>query len=782
MSQKTVNLALDGMHCASCAGLIERRLTKVPGVQKAHVNYAAEKAAVSFDGSAAGVSDLIAAVKAAGYQAQEIAHGAAGDDRAKHQKALKLLWRRFLVSLLLSLPMIYFMFLDFFAWLPGAMDLPPYAGIVSLILAAPVQFIIGRSFFQGAWSALRMGTFNMDSLIAIGTTTAFAYSFFAYVSHVANTGSLIGQNGAKVGDLYFETSALLITFVILGKWLEARAKGRTSDAIQKLMGMQVKSARVIKSGETLDVPIEQVTVGDRILVRPGEKVPLDGKVVSGSSAVDESMVTGESLPVAKTVGDMVIGATLNTTGSVEVEVTRTGDDTVLSQIIRLIEEAQGSRAPIQAFADRVSAWFVPAVIVAALLTFIVWYFLLGQSLAYAIMAFTAVVVIACPCALGLATPTAIMVGTGRAAQKGILIKGGEPLEMACKVNTIVFDKTGTLTKGHPEVTDVLAFGSRQPDMVLKIAAAIERLSEHPLAGAITGYAEAKGFTPGAATAFEALPGQGVQALVNRHTYYFGNRRLMTETLGLELGAAGDKLSQLESQGKTAMVLADKDSILGLIAVADTVKETSRDAISALRRSGMEVWMITGDNQRTAAAIAKQVGIEHVMAEVLPKDKAANVKRLQESGKVVAMVGDGINDAPALAQADLGIAMGSGTDVALEAGGIVIMSNNLGDVRQAIALSRATVDKIRQNLFFALFYNVAGIPIAARVFVGFGLVLKPELAGLAMALSSVSVVANSLLLRAYSPGRRNFFQLAAPMVMVVVFTGIFLGFARLSGGM
>ncbi len=619
----------------------------------------------------------------------------------------------------------------------------------------------------------------MDSLIAIGTSTAYLYSLAYFLIYVANNGSLIGLEGMKIPQLYFETAAFLITFVILGKWLEARAKNKTSDAIKKLMGLQAKTARVIRDGVTSDIPVDEVVKGDIVMVRPGEKVPVDGKIIKGMSAVDESMITGESLPVEKQIGDTVVGATINKTGSFEFEATRVGGETTLAQIIRLIEEAQGSKAPIQAFADRISAWFVPAVIGLAVLTFVVWFFFLGAGFAYALMAFTAVIVIACPCALGLATPTALMVGTGRAAEHGILIKGGEPLEIACKVNAIVFDKTGTLTNGKPEVTDVIALGAHDEDEILSIAASLERASEHPLAEAIYKYADEEGLDIDEITNFRAVPGHGVQGDVSGVTYYFGNRKLITNIAGLPLDRLNRKLERLESQGKTAMILATKEAVVGTVAVADTVKETSRGAIEALKKRGIEVWMITGDNQRTAQAIASQVGIANVLAEVLPEDKAANVKRIQESGKTVAMVGDGINDAPALAQADLGIAMGSGTDVAMETGGIVIIKNDLRDVVKAIQLSKATVGKIRQNMFFALFYNVAGIPIAARVFAFAGLVLKPELAGIAMALSSISVVVNSLLLRTFRPGKRNWIGIAAPAVMVAIFTLLFVEFARLS---
>lgn len=776
---RNVTLALYGMHCSSCAGVIEKQLRKVPGVSRASVNFAAEKALVSAPASVP-YDSLVAAVKKAGYRAEVIeGEQAAAVEKAKREQSIKGLWHKFLISFVFSLPMLYFMLLDFFKWLPGGGTLPPYFGIVSLALATPVQFYIGRGFYKGMWSGLKMKTFNMDSLIAIGTSTAYLYSLAYYAKYAITNNSLIGLNGAKIPELYFETAAFLITFVILGKWLESRAKNKTSDAIKKLMGLQAKTARVIRGGVTADIPVDQVVQGDIVLVRPGEKVPVDGRIVKGASAVDESMITGESLPVEKQIGDQVVGATINKTGSFEFEATRVGGETTLAQIIRLIEEAQGSKAPIQAFADRIASWFVPAVIGLAIATFLLWFFVLGASFAFALMAFTAVIVIACPCALGLATPTALMVGTGKAAEHGILIKGGEPLETACRINAIVFDKTGTLTNGKPEVTDIVSLGSHDEDEILTVAATLERASEHPLAEAIYKYADEEGLKLGEAANFQAIPGHGVQGDIDGTTYYFGNRKLITDVVGLPIERFNRKLERLESQGKTAMILATKNEIVGTVAVADTVKSTSQEAIEALKARGIDVWMITGDNQRTAQAIASQLGITNVLAEVLPEDKAGNVKRIQESGKVVAMVGDGINDAPALAQADLGIAMGSGTDVAMETGGIVIIKNDLRDVVKAIQMSRATVSKIRQNMFFALFYNVAGIPIAARAFAFVGLVLKPELAGLAMALSSISVVANSLMLRTFRPGKRNWISAAAPAVMVILFTFMFVGFARLS---
>ncbi len=773
-------LSLIGMHCASCANIIERSIKKLPGIKQANVNFAAEKALIVFDESQSTTQDLIQAVKKVGYLAETIDEKDTEFDRNKREKAISNLFWKFSISLVLSLPMGYFMFMDFFEWLPGGNFLMPFVGIISLILTTPVQFWIGAGFYRGMWSSLKMRTFNMDSLIAIGTSTAYFYSVANYIIYYLNNKSILGVGGEMIPELYFETAAFLITFVILGKWLEAKAKGKTSDAIRKLMGLQPKTARVVRDGKTLDVPIDQVVAGDMILVRPGEKVPVDGVIIKGHSSVDESMITGESIPVEKNEGDTVIGATLNKTGSFEFTAQKVGSETMLAQIIRLIEEAQGSKAPIQAFADRISAWFVPAVIGIAIATFLIWYFVFGAALSFSLMAFTAVIVIACPCALGLATPTAIMVGTGKGAEHGVLIKGGEPLEAATRINTIVFDKTGTLTYGKPVVTDVVAFASLDEDEILQLSASLEKSSEHPLAEAIYQHSIEEGLKLISVEGFKAVPGHGVDGSINGTHYYFGNRRMMTDVAHLDIDKIDRKLKRLEDQGKTAMIFANETEILGVVAVADTVKETSKEAVATLLKMGFDIYMITGDNERTANAIAKEVGITNVLAEVLPEDKANTVKRLQDSDhKVVAMVGDGINDAPALAQADLGIAMGSGTDVAMEAGGIVLIKNDLRDVVTAFELSRQTLSKIKQNMFFALFYNVIGIPIAARVFSSFGLILNPELAGLAMAFSSISVVANSLLLRNFKPRRLNVISMLAPFLMVVAFTLLFVQFARLS---
>jgi Cu+-exporting ATPase len=745
------------------------------GVEEANVNLASAKAHVRFDSSMVHEHDLVAAVKAAGYKAEvrnEHGHHGVELDRKRQESEIADYRRKFLIGFALSFPMLVFMVLTFLPNSSLHMMTLPYMGIVSLILATPVQIWLGSGFFRGFWSSLKMGTFSMDSLIAIGTYAAYLYSVYNLTVHVVTEGSVFGD----VHDLYFEVAALLITFVLLGKWMEARAKGRTSEAIQKLMSLQAKTARVLRNGQAVDIPIEEVKVGDIVVVRPGEKIPVDGIVMKGLTSVDESMLTGESIPVEKKEGDHIFGATMNGNGSIEFRAEKVGSETALAQIIKFVEEAQGSKAPIQDFADWVSSWFVPAVIVIAIITLIGW-LLVGATFTFSLLASVSVLVIACPCALGLATPTAIMVATGKGAEHGILIRGGEPLEAANKIDVIVFDKTGTLTKGKPVVTDVIVLKG-VADEVLRIAASLEQGSEHPLAESIVQHAKTKGLSLSSADKFQAIPGHGVKGLLNGTQYYLGNRKLIEQEKIL-LGEMENRLQQLEDEGKTAMLLADKQSVLGIIAVADTVKETSKEAMEKLQSMGIDVYMITGDNRRTAEAIATKLGIQNVLAEVLPEKKASEVKKLQAQGKRVAMVGDGINDSPALAQANLGIAMGSGTDIAMEAGGIVLVRNDLRDVVMAIQLSRATVSKIMQNLFFALFYNVIGIPIAARLFMHWGIVLRPELAGLAMAFSSVSVVTNSLLLKSFHPQRRNWISDVAPWFMIIGFTAVFFLFARIS---
>lgn len=773
-----INLSLYGMHCASCALLIEKSLKRIPGVRQAGVNFAGEKASVLVDAQQVKPETLLKAVSQAGYRAEVFLAGDGEREAIKKRAELKSVRNQFRLAGFFSLPFLYFMLLDFFPGIPGSASIGPWMGLSLFILATPVQFILGAGFYKGFWSALRLKTFNMDSLIAIGTSTAYFYSSINFILGSLERGSLIGMGGGAM-DLYFETAVFLITFVLLGKWLEAKTKTKTSEAIKKLMNLQVKSARVIRQGLVLDVPINEVVVGDRIMVRPGESVPVDGQIIEGESSIDESMMTGESLPVDKKAGDMVTGGTVNKFGGFEFTATRVGSDTTLSRIVRFIEEAQGSKAPIQNVADKISSRFVPTVIVLAILTFFVWFIVLGAGLTYALLAFTAVIVIACPCALGLATPTSIMVGTGKGAEYGILIKGGEPLEIAHKIKVVVFDKTGTVTNGRPDVTDVVCFSEQNEDRILEIASGMEKNSEHPLAEAIYQYAKKKGLKSEDAKNFQAVAGRGVTADIRGEKYRLGNHRWFDMTFNFSKKSL-DIIESLEKQGKTVMILGAGSKILGALALADTVKATSKSAVSKLKKMGLQVYMITGDNENTAKAIADQVGIEQVLANVLPEDKAKEVAKLQKSGFMVAMVGDGINDAPALARADLGIAMGSGTDVAMETGGIVIIKNDLRDVATAIKLSRETMGKIKQNMFFALFYNSLGIPIAARVFAGFGLILKPELAGLAMAMSSVSVVTNSLLLKGFKPDKRNWISDVSPYVMTVVFSVGFIVFAKISG--
>ena len=780
-----VTLALLGMTCASCASVIEKSLLKLDGVTAATVNLAANTGTVEFDPTIVGVDDLINAVKAAGYDAAvkvEVALGSdAEDTQALAQAAAyKREVRMFIFSLALSIPLFIIAmvppFMDLVPlkmseWLAstigGAWDPMLVSKYVQFLLAAPVQFIAGARFYKGAWHALKRRSGNMDLLIAIGTSAAFFYSAAATFIPAL-----------QMEPAFYETGALLIMFVLMGKLLEARAKGKTSDAIKKLMGLAAKTARVVRGGVEIDIPVEEVLVGDLIVVRPGEKVPVDGVVVEGSSAVDESMLTGESMPVEKNSGDSVIGATMNKLGSFRFRATKVGADTALAQIVRLVEDAQGSKAPVQRFADSISAVFVPFVIGAALLTFLFWAFagpiifgavpdptasiLIFEPILMAaatngwwiaaLLAGIAVVVIACPCALGLATPTAIMVGTGRGAENGILIKSGDALETAYKISAIVFDKTGTLTHGKPEVTNIELAEAHDATHLFTFAAALEKNSEHPLAEAIINRAKADNVVIPAVENFSAVPGHGVEGTVNGKRVVFGNRKLMARE-GIDISRFEDRIAELEDEGKTVMLVGvNGQKLAGMIAVADTLKPNSAEAVSRLQDMGVKVFMITGDNRRTANSIARLVGIpaEQVLAEVLPEHKASEVAKLQAEGLTVAMVGDGINDTPALAQADVGIAMGGGTDVAMETGGIVLIKNDLRDVVTAIELSRATMRKIRQNFVWALGYNTVLIPVAA---VGL-LSAFPWVAGAAMAFSSVSVVTNSLLLRGFKPSLRT----------------------------
>jgi Cu+-exporting ATPase len=708
------------MHCASCAANIAKKLERTKGVSQSNVNFAAGKAFVEFNERQIGLQGIINAINKLGYKARK------GFDLEREKKLRKeeiaSLKKTLFFSAALSIPVfIIGMFL---------MDLP-YRLWILFLLATPVQFIAGKRFYTGAWSSLKNRAASMDTLIALGTSAAYFYSLLALFGIVM--------------EQYFETAAVLITLVLLGKYLEALAKGRTSEAIRKLMDLSPKTALVERKGREMTIAAAEIVEGDIVIVKPGWKIPTDGIVISGNSAVDESMLTGESIPVEKKKGEKVFAGTINGQGFLRFKATNIGSRTVLAQIIRLVEEAQGSKAEIQRFADKVSAVFVPAIALIAVATFSYWFFLSPEGFSFALLASVSVLVIACPCALGLATPTAIMVGTGLGAEKGILIKNAEALELSHKVNAVVFDKTGTLTKGKPKLTDIFSSSKVSEKELLSIAASLEKNSEHPLAEAVVSGAKDKKIQLFKVRAFKALPGKGISGKIKGKEFFFGSTSFAKESAGL--AKSESRISALESEGKTVMLVFSKKEVFGGIAVADTVKESSAEAVAKLKEMGLEPWLITGDNERTAMAIAKKVGIEKFYANVMPDKKPEFVKKIQKEGKIVAMVGDGINDAPALAQADIGIAMSSGSDVAIEAGSIVLMKSDPLDVPAAIKLGRKTMSKIRQNFFWALAYNTIGIPIAAGVlYYPFGILLSPMIAGAAMALSSVSVVSNSLLLK------------------------------------
>ena len=731
---KKVTLNVNGMHCASCAIIIDKTLSKKEGVKEANVNYSTSKASIEFDETKTKEEELINAIKGAGYGATLLENKIDAEKEATLAKnEINSIRNTFFLSLTFALP----------AFILGMVLMPlgieiPYTEIILFILATPVQFIVGKQFYIGAIGALKNKTGSMDTLVAVGTSAAYILSVYNILFNPT-----AGQ--------YFETSAILITLVILGKWLEAIAKGRTSEAIKKLMNLTPKTAMVLRNGKEIELAVEAIILGDLIIVKPGERIPVDGIIIEGHSSIDESMITGESIPVEKKKGDEVIGGTINKHGTLTFKATKIGENTTLAHIIKLIDDAQGKKAPIQRYADTISGYFVPAVITIALATFLAWYFLFAMSFSFSILMSVAVLVIACPCALGLATPTSIMVGTGMGAKHGILIKGGDALETAHKLKYVIFDKTGTITKGTPEVTNIISIGKEKMALsekkILEIAASLEKTSEHPLADAIVEKAKEQKIKLFEVKHFKAIPGHGIEAEINKKKYYLGNTKLMNHE-EINISTIKTQMEKLEAEGKTVMLLADTKKLIGIIAAADSIKETSKEAVNALEKLGIGVYLITGDNERTAKAIAHQAGIKNIFAEVLPADKANYVKKLQENGKYkVAMVGDGINDSPALAQADIGIAMGNGTDVAMETGNVVLMQNNLKDVSKAIKLSRITIGKIKQNMFWALFYNVIGIPIAAgALYFSYGITLNPIIAGGAMALSSVSVVTNALLMK------------------------------------
>ncbi len=759
LEKKTVGIG--GMTCASCVSTVESALAEVPGVLSAVVNLASEKATVEYLAGEVGMADLRKAVDGAGYSLR--AEEGTGDSDAL-MEATKQELRTLKKKLLLAGTIGIFMLIGVISELTGGWMASPLTNrYLMWALATPVQFWAGWQFYKGLWGGLKHRTANMNTLIAVGTSAAYLYS----ASVILFPGFF--SSGGRGEGLYFDTAVIIVALILLGRFLETRAKGQTSEAIKKLMGMQPKVARVVRDGQEADIPIEDVVVGDMIVVRPGEKVPVDGVVREGHSSIDESMVTGESIPIEKNAGDQVIGATINKTGSFQFEATKVGRDTTLAQIIKLVEEAQGSKAPIQRLADLIASYFVPVVIVIAVLTFLVWLIFGPEpALTFGLLNFVAVLIIACPCALGLATPTAIMVGTGKGAENGVLIRSGEALETAHKIKAIILDKTGTLTEGKPVVTDVVAAEGFGEEELLLLAASAERGSEHPLGEAIVNSAREKGITLGDVTDFNAIPGHGIEAKLNGRAVLLGNLKLM-EDRGLALGGLELTAATLADQGKTPMFIGVDGRPAGIVAVADTLKPRSKETIQELQRQGLEVIMLTGDNRRTADAIAREVGIDRALAEVLPEHKAEEVKKLQAEGKVVAMVGDGINDAPALAQANVGIAIGTGTDVAMEAADITLMSGDLTGVVTAISLSKRTMRTIKQNLFWAFAYNTALIPVAAGVlylvwgqsgtpsglefFFGDYGFLNPMLAAAAMASSSLTVVSNSLRLKRFQPAGR-----------------------------
>jgi len=735
--QKTI-LKVTGMHCASCAAVIENALKGKSGVSSANVNFASEKLYLEFNPIEMNIARIQKLLADLGYKTAENAQETEEQAKSEKKEEIKKLKMRFGGALAIGLPLIY-MVMGEMIGLPMPMIFESYGLIIQLVLSTAVILVCFDIWKSGFKNLIRLRP-NMDSLIFIGTATAYFYSV------VVSAFSFFGQE-PEMGNVYFESAVFILIFIALGKYLEAVTKGKTGEAIKKLMGLQPKEATVIKNGQEIKIPISEVQVDDIVVVKPGEKIPVDGIIVDGYSGVDEKAITGESIPVEKKKGDEVIGATINKTGVLKFRASRIGKDTMLAQIIKIVEEAMGSKSPIQLLADKVSFYFVPTVLSIAVLSSAVW-LILGQPFAFALTVFVAVLIIACPCALGLATPTAVMMGTGLAAQNGILIKSSKALEIAKDVNMIAFDKTGTLTKGEPTVTDIVQINGLASDKVLQIAASVEKNSEHPLAQAIVQNADENNIKLFNVKNFQTVPGKGVTASLKNKNIFLGTRSFVQEQ-GIDPRPIEEKMISLENQGKTAMILAQDREIVGVIAVADTLKEYSKEAVQMLHKMGKKVAIITGDNKRVGQAISKQLGIDEVVAEVLPQEKSNEIQKLQKENYIVAMVGDGINDAPALAQADLGIALGSGTDVAMETGEIVLIKNDLRDVIKSIALSKYTLKKIKQNLFWAFFYNIIGIPIAAGALYSLtGWFLNPSIAAAAMAFSSISVLLNSLSMKRY----------------------------------
>jgi Cu+-exporting ATPase len=736
--KEILNLRIIGMDNPHCLSTVEGALNSLEGIIKKEL-FVNQKARLEFDSSILSAQEIKQVIKAVGYKPIEEEEVTADLEKEVREKEIKGLKIKFIISIILAAPLMYFAMAAGLK-LPVASFIKQHMALIQFLLASPIM-IVGYQFFtKGVTAVIKTKTANMDTLVALGVGAAYLYSLYVSIA------IWMGNTVFTTRNLYYEIAGFLIAFILLGKLLESIAKGKTSQAIKKLMGLQPKTAIILKEGREREIPIEEVEVGDIIIVKPGHKIPVDGLVMEGHSSVDESMITGESIPVEKTQGSVVIGATINRTGSFKFKATKVGKDTALAQIIKLVEEAQGSKAPIQEIADKISAYFVPVVVIIGILAFIIW-LLAGQGFLFALTVFISILIIACPCALGLATPTAVMVGTGIGAENGILIKSAQSLQIAHQINALVFDKTGTLTKGKPELTDVVSYGVREQE-ILSLAASVEKKSEHPLAEAIVKGAQQKSIKLLDIHDFESITGKGVRAKINNDNVLLGNKKLMQE-INIDISKAMQDLERLQSEGKTAMFIAVNNSLKGIVAVADTLKEFSKEVVIKLKTMGKQVIMITGDNKRTGESIAREVDITRVLAQVLPKDKAQEIKKLQDEGLKVAMVGDGINDAPALTQADLGIAIGTGTDVAIESADIVLIKDDLRDVVMAMDLSRYAMRKIKQNLFWAFFYNMVGIPIAAGILYPFtGFLLNPMIAGIAMAFSSVSVVTNSLMMKKY----------------------------------